>query len=208
MDWLTNHFKSIYSNSNKTGSGNSGPVNIDSNGASIYHEKQVKELCALHALNNVFQERFFTKATLDELCVELSPQEFINPHRSILGRGNYNVNIIMKAVQLKEHEAIWFDKRKPILTLNLNKIKGFIVNVPSDYKIGGFISLPWERKHWIAITKINNVYYNLDSKLEKPESIGVEEQLISYLENVIKSKDKEIILIVSKEVELDGSWRK
>lgn len=60
----------------------------------------------------------------------------------------------------------------------------------------------------IAITKINNVYYNLDSKLEKPESIGVEEQLISYLENVIKSKDKEIILIVSKEVELDGSWRK
>lgn len=76
MDWLTNHFKSIYSNSNKTGSSNSGAVNVDSNGASIYHEKQVKELCALHALNNVFQERFFTKATLDELCVELVTKLF------------------------------------------------------------------------------------------------------------------------------------
>lgn len=76
MDWLTNHFKSIYSNSNKTGSNNSGAVNVDSNGASIYHEKQVKELCALHALNNVFQDRFFTKATLDELCVELVTKLF------------------------------------------------------------------------------------------------------------------------------------
>lgn len=45
---------------------------IDSNGVvfSIYHEKQVKELCALHALNNLFQEPFFTKAMLDNLCVE------------------------------------------------------------------------------------------------------------------------------------------
>ena len=52
------------------------------------------------------------------------------------------------------------------------------------------------------------VYYNLDSKLERPDPIGSEEQLIAYLENLIKSKDKELILIVSKEVELDGSWKK
>lgn len=37
---------------------------------SIYHEKQVKELCALHALNNLFQNKYFTKQTLDALCVE------------------------------------------------------------------------------------------------------------------------------------------
>ena len=51
-------------------------------------------------------------------------------------------------------------------------------------------------------------YYNLDSKLEKPDSIGAEDKLIMYLENLIKSKDKELILIVSKEVEQDGSWKK
>lgn len=60
----------------------------------------------------------------------------------------------MKAVQLKEHEAVWFDKRRPITILNFNKIKGFILNVPSDYKIAGIFALPWERKHWIAVTKI------------------------------------------------------
>lgn len=42
---------------------------------------------------------------------------------------------------------ILFFKRS-ISILNLSKIKGFILNIPSDYKIGGFIPLPWERKHW------------------------------------------------------------
>jgi hypothetical protein len=36
----------------------------------IYHEKQVKELCAVHALNNLFQESFFSKSLLDDICLE------------------------------------------------------------------------------------------------------------------------------------------
>ena len=42
----------------------------------------------------------------------LCPQEWLNPHRGIFGRGNYNINIIMKALQLRDHEAVWFDKRR------------------------------------------------------------------------------------------------
>lgn len=35
----------------------------------IYHEKQRRELCALHALNNVFQDRTaFSRDTLQEIC--------------------------------------------------------------------------------------------------------------------------------------------
>ena len=35
----------------------------------IYHEKQKWELCALHALNNVFQDgQAFSKPQLDDLC--------------------------------------------------------------------------------------------------------------------------------------------
>lgn len=34
----------------------------------IYHEKQRKELCALHALNNVFQDgNAFTRETLQDI---------------------------------------------------------------------------------------------------------------------------------------------
>lgn len=76
MNWLNNVFKSTYSNTNKQMSGTAGTngvsiqPGVDSNGMPIYHEKQQKELCALHALNNLFQERFFTKTILDDLCVE------------------------------------------------------------------------------------------------------------------------------------------
>lgn len=35
----------------------------------VYHERQMKELCALHALNNLFQSGCaFTKKDLDEIC--------------------------------------------------------------------------------------------------------------------------------------------
>lgn len=199
MNWISNQI--LKPNKKKNQNENNDELNL------IYHEKQVKELCALHALNNLFQEKKYTKAILDELCVELSPQEFLNPHRSILGRGNYNINVIMKAVQLNGYEALWFDKRRPITILNFINVKGFILNVPSDYKLAGILSLPWERKHWIAVTKINDVYFNLDSKLEKPEIIGNQEQLIAYLENLIKSKDKELFIIIPKECDSDGSWK-
>ena len=67
----------------------------------IYHEKQSRQLCALHTLNNLFQKSdTFTKALLDDLCLQLTPNSWINPHRSIFGLGNYDVNVVMAAVQL------------------------------------------------------------------------------------------------------------
>lgn len=46
----------------------SNRVSVEPDG-NIYHEKQSKELCALHALNNLFQdEKAFTKSELDNMC--------------------------------------------------------------------------------------------------------------------------------------------
>lgn len=54
----------------------------------------------------------FTKEQLDQICTQLNPNVFLNPHRSMLGLGNYDVNVIMAALQLNNCEACWFDKRK------------------------------------------------------------------------------------------------
>lgn len=35
-----------------------------------------------------------------------------NPHRSVFGTGNYDVNVIMAALDEKDCVAVWFDKRK------------------------------------------------------------------------------------------------
>ncbi|XP_015110143.1 josephin-2 [Diachasma alloeum] len=171
----------------------------------IYHERQVKELCALHALNNLFQERGFSKAELDQICYGLSPDVWINPHKSLLGLGNYDINVIMAALQRKGCEAIWFDKRRDPKCLNLDNIDGFILNVPTEYKLG-FVLLPLKKRHWIALKKIQGAFYNLDSKLDSPQLIGKDDDLLTYLKDQIESKEKELFLVVSRDVSSSQEW--
>lgn len=172
----------------------------------IYHEKQVRELCALHALNNLFQiEGFFNKRELDTICNSLAPDVWINPHKSVLGLGNYDINVIMAALQTKGFEAVWFDKRKDPSQLNVKNICGFILNVPSDYKFG-FVMIPLRRRHWIAIKSIKGTYYNLDSKLNSPQIIGSENDLINFLKTELQNKDKELFIIVTSETAKKHEW--
>ncbi|XP_024943441.1 josephin-2 [Cephus cinctus] len=177
---------------------------IDMTG-SIYHERQVKELCALHALNNLFQERGFSKQELDQICYSLSPDVWINPHKSLLGLGNYDINVIMAALQHKGREAVWFDKRRDPNCLCLENIEGFILNVPTEYKLG-FVLLPLKRRHWVALRKIHGAFYNLDSKLDAPQLIGKDNELLAYLKEQIDSKEKELFLVVSREVDSTQGW--
>lgn len=45
------------------------PTKPDTPESNIYHERQVKELCALHSLNNLLQEKdAFTQKNLDDIC--------------------------------------------------------------------------------------------------------------------------------------------
>ena len=88
-----------------------------------------------------------------------------------------------------------------ILTINrdpscidLSVIIGFILNVPSDYKFG-FVTLPLRKRHWIAVRRIENQYYNLDSKLYAPECIGGAKQLLDYLRAQLKTNERELFVI-------------
>jgi len=101
----------------------------------IYHEEQVGEgksmpllvliftvvhvarpqenvLCALHALNNLFQGPTFTKEDLDSICYTLAPDAWPNPHKSYILDGYYDINVITAALQIRDYEIVWFDKRK------------------------------------------------------------------------------------------------
>lgn len=177
----------------------------DSDLENVYHEKQIKELCALHALNNLFQDAKFTKVELDSICLSLAPDVWINPHRSVLGIGNYDVNVIMAALNKHGYEAIWFDKRKNANCLNLEAIEGFILNVPTPCQLG-IIRLPLKIKHWIAVRKIKRNYYNLDSKLDHPKLIGQDADLVKYFQEELDSKEKEMFIVVSRENATNQRW--
>jgi hypothetical protein len=64
MDWILSPFNKFVTH--KSGEKTEHDRYLDM----IYHEKQVKELCAVHALNNLFQENFFSKSILDDICSE------------------------------------------------------------------------------------------------------------------------------------------
>lgn len=174
----------------------------------LYHERQRRELCALHALNNVFQDGgAFTKEQLDEICQRLSPDSMLNPHKSMLGTGNYDVNVIMAALQTKACEAVWWDKRRDVDSIAFGNVVGLILNIPSSMRWGP-LQLPLKRKHWIGVRQVAGVYYNLDSKLKAPQRIGYEDELRRFLKEQFSGKHCELLLVVSIEVEAEQSWRR
>ncbi|KAM6038188.1 josephin-2 isoform 1-T1 [Chlamydotis macqueenii] len=174
-------------------------------GGGLYHERQRLELCALHALNNVLQRPCFTQEAADEICKRLAPNARLNPHRSFLGTGNYDVNVIMAALQSLDLAAVWWDKRRSLERLALGQILGFILNVPSHVSLGS-VALPLRRQHWLAVRQLCGTYYNLDSKLRAPVVIGGEAELRAFLRDFLSQGLCEVFLVVSRAVEETGTW--
>uniref|UniRef100_A0A8C5QPI6 Josephin-2 n=1 Tax=Leptobrachium leishanense TaxID=445787 RepID=A0A8C5QPI6_9ANUR len=172
---------------------------------SVFHERQRLELCAVHALNNLLQRPEISQQLAEDICRGLAPDSMINPHRSFLGTGNYDVNVIMAALQTLDYAAVWWDKRKSLDSLVLSEIFGFILNIPSAISLG-FFSLPIKRKHWIAVRDVSGVYYNLDSKLKSPAKLGGPAELRAFLHECISRGSCEILLVVSKDVEDARLW--
>lgn len=114
----------------------------------------------------------------------------------MFGLGNYDINVIMAAVSLLDYEIMWWDKRRKITTTEVDGCFGFILNLPSPSRVGGVV-LPFKTKHWLAIRKLKNVFYNLDSKLETPQSIGDCQQLVHYLSNHLSEEDCELFIVNS-----------
>ncbi|XP_059939744.1 josephin-2 isoform X1 [Mesoplodon densirostris] len=135
----------------------------------------------------------------------LAPDSRLNPHRSLLGTGNYDVNVIMAALQGQGLAAVWWDRRRPLSQLALPRVLGLILNLPSPVSLG-LLSLPLRRRHWVALRQVDGVYYNLDSKLRAPEVLGNEDGVRAFLAAALAQGLCEVLLVVTKEVEEKGSW--
>jgi len=175
-----------------------------------YHERQVKELCLLHALNNVFQSsEAFTQADLDAICYRLNPSTWLNPHKSWLGLGNYDVNVLAAALHTRACDLVWWDKRRQPDTIVTERVLGFILNTPSSLRLG-WLPLPVQRRHWVALKELQGEeggFYNLDSKAREAVRIGGRAEFLEFVRGELEGKEKELFLVVSSEVQEDASWR-
>ncbi|KAK1428673.1 hypothetical protein QVD17_17512 [Tagetes erecta] len=174
----------------------------------IYHERQKLQFCLLHALNNLFQEKdAFTRKHLDEIAEKLVHEDpykgnwtplsvIFKPHHNSL-TGNYDINVLITAVEGKGKRVIWHDRRNKASSINLDeaesKLIGIVLNVPVK-RYGGI----WNSRHWVSLRKIDGVWYNLDSDFASPYAFESSEELRGFLDGAI-SYGTEILLVKDDE---------
>ena len=69
---------------------------------------------------------------------------------------------------------------------------------------------PFRGKHWIAIRRVGDTFYDLDSKRSEPLAIGrADSDLLEFLAARLNggSAKTELLLVVTAEVFKTGSWK-
>ena len=76
------------------------------------------------------------------------------------------------------------------------------------------VSLPFPGKHWVAIRRVGDTYYDLDSKHREPLVIGKSDSdLLNFLgawlngDGAKKDRRTELLLVLTAEAFQAGSWR-
>lgn len=158
--------------------------------------------CGVHTLNNLFQSKLFTSHQFDQIAYSLSPDAMINPHKSMFNVGNYDINVMISAIQSANHQTVWFDRRKSFRSVNLSSVYGVIANVKQRVLLG-----LWPSRHWFPIRSFidangQRVWWVIDSKDNAPKVIGNDDQVIIFLDDVVnQSPDNQLVIILNQGVD-------
>ncbi|KAF8062664.1 josephin-like protein [Scenedesmus sp. PABB004] len=159
----------------------------------MYHERQRRQQCALHALNNLLQRPAFDAAALNALSDRLGAA------RTWL-LGNWDANLLAAALEQQGLEVRWHDARDAALSgvdlqqergaagqrpgeqppgvdqqqsqqqsqqsQQQQRLTGVIVNVPGQ----GLLARLTGGCHWLAVKRVSGEWWNLDSRLPAPTS--------------------------------------
>lgn len=137
----------------------------------------------MHAVNNVLGHAAYDAGRFDDICRSIST-DLINPHRNFFG-GDYDVNVMIIALQGKGFACTWLDARRGGATqeeASKREVCGYLVNkklLSSPAKSFFKSVLGMSGRHWICARKMGDAYYLLDSKREQPEEISSIEKFLA-----------------------------
>lgn len=118
------------------------------------------------------------------------------PHHNAL-TGNYDINVLIAALEERGKSVIWHDRRCGASSIDLDepedKLFGIVLNVPVR-RYGGL----WRSRHWIALRRVERVWYNLDSDLSAPYPFKNTEEIRGFLDDGI-SIGGEVLLVMNGE---------
>lgn len=174
----------------------------------IYHERQRLQFCLLHALNNLVQEQdSFSRAELDAVADKLSHDDpegqqgkfslIFKPHHNTL-TGNYDVNVLIGALEARGKRVVWHDRRKGASSIDFSSsdgtLMGILLNVPVR-RLGGL----WRSRHWIALRKVAGSWYNLDSDRNAPQQFDSEQDIIAFIDGTLNEGAEAFLIMQEKQ---------
>jgi josephin len=159
--------------------------------SSIYHEKQSKlnQLCLVHAINMMIGAPKVDKQKLDQVCEELSPSVWWNPHRSPFGLGNFDANVAMVVFNEFGYESSFFDSRRLANDIPLEQCVGLLLNVKgSSFLLGS--------RHWVVYKESQGAWYLLDSRNDEPKRI---DDILTKIQSHIDDYQDHVLIVQKKE---------
>lgn len=115
------------------------------------------------------------------------------PHHNSL-TGNYDINVLIAALEKKGKRVVWHDRRNGASTIDFeetnNELMGVVLNVPVR-KFSGL----WKGRHWVTLKRIGDVWYNLDSDFAAPYSFKDAEEVKDFLDEKLAA-GAEILLVM------------
>lgn len=116
------------------------------------------------------------------------------PHHNAL-TGNYDVNVLIAALEGRSYRVAWHDCRNGASSINLAEetLLGIMLNIPVR-KLAGL----WRGRHWVTLRRVSGVWYNLDSDLAKPKKFQHEKEVTEFLDCVISQGGQLLIVFHNK----------
>ncbi|GAV74467.1 LOW QUALITY PROTEIN: Josephin domain-containing protein, partial [Cephalotus follicularis] len=153
---------------------------------------------------NYYYNDTFTRASLNATAERLvlddpnketkwAPLSLLfKPHHNAI-TGNYDINVLIAALEEKGKSVVWHDRRSGASAIDLDghggDLMGIVLNVPVRRYAG-----IWKGRHWITMREIDGVWYNLDSDLRGPDSFRDSEEVREFLDYVI-NHGGEVLLV-------------
>ncbi|KAK2376386.1 josephin protein [Trifolium repens] len=179
--------------------------------SNVYHERQRLQFCLLHTLNSLFQPKdAFTRANLNAISEKLALDDdssnndswtpfsiLFKPHHNAL-IGNYDINVLIAALEEKGKTVVWHDRRNGGSSIDLDAPEDVLMGVVINVLVKRFAGI-WKSRHWITLRKIDGVWYNLDSDLSMPERFRDTEEVRKFLDFSI-AHGGEVLLVMNQKL--------
>lgn len=126
----------------------------------IYHEKQIPNLCGLHAVNNLLQRNVFSRQELDRVGQQLDQQErsmgmsFAPGEGNYRGDGFYNVTVLQRGLQSRgfQMDRVVCGDWKTDAIKHMHEV-GFIFN---------------KDEHWFCYRRFQEEWFLINSTQHRP----------------------------------------